>query len=131
MKSISIILILSLLCYSLGCYNTTILRKDSEIIDALENNREISVVTDIIQTYNFTYPEAYQFKNDTIYGRFEVPLKSKVKRYDPVKIAYNDIYYIKVKELNAGLTILTVIGIGGIFAILYGASQFSGGFAPF
>ena len=119
MKSISIILILSLVFYSLGCYRSVILKKDSEIVDALENRKEIYLITDKNETYDFTYSEAYQFKNDTIYSHIDV----QSNRFNPVKIAYNDIDYIKVEELDEAHIIISTILIAGAirgFIIIWG-----------
>jgi hypothetical protein len=118
MKTISIILVVTLLYCCLGCFNTKVLTHNETIQESLKKKEEIIIITYDKKKYNFFYPNTYWFKNDTVYGlvKWEVP---KDRTFQDIKISFHDIEGIEKKELDAARTTLSLVAIGGlIYAVV-------------
>jgi len=114
MRSIAIILILSLLYYCLGCYNTMVVKNEKEFQDAHQMNGEINVITRNSITY-FYDKNSYKFENDTLYGEGQMVTKQGWKNGPAsIKIAFTDIEQIKIKQLDPTRTSVFVVITGGV-----------------
>ena len=122
MKPIAIILIISLLSYCFGCYNTTFLKNKKDFQNSYDMEGKIYVETKKGITY-FYGTNMYTFGDDTLYGEGQMVAETGWKN-DPesIKIAYLDIDRIKIKQFDSTRTrICTFITVNIILGLIYAA----------
>jgi hypothetical protein len=124
MKGLSIILILSLLHYYLGCYSTKTLKNQPACQYTLKESDPIYVKTKDRITY-FYAPGTYKFENDTLYGYGQKLIWNEKQAPEPVKIACGDITQIEVRKDNTGKTLIAVYFVLTIVIIVAFAITFS------
>ena len=102
MKNISIILILSLLYSTFGCYTgNSPITKDDDLKDYLNEGTKLNIMTKDSVLYFFN-AKTYKIVNDTLSGKGQRVIKNKKMDPEPIKIAVDDISQIQDDQYDYG-----------------------------
>lgn len=123
MRSISIVLICSLLYSLMACHTTKQVTKMNEIKRSLENGDELFIITNDSVRYDFNSPYNYRVENDTLVGDGKKMMDSYLGSPDSVELALADISYLEDEYFDGVKTAALLIMIGGLWFLLISTSD--------
>ena len=111
MRAMCVVLILSILHLSLGCYNTKMVCEDIDIREYLQEEMGVYYLsTNDSVEYDFAlHQHIYEFKNDSLYGRakrFPAEIRQK---FEDVKFAVTDINCLETRQYDSRRTYIAYI----------------------